>query len=51
MRGGTITAMATTDPTGTATALTAANARVQELRERIEEASRAYYDQIGRAHV
>ena len=36
--------MATTDPTGTATALTAANARVQELRERIEEASRAYYD-------
>ena len=39
--------MATTDSTGTRDAqgaLAAANARVQELRERIEEAARAYYD-------
>ena len=36
--------MATTDPSGTASALATANARAQELRERIEEASRAYYD-------
>jgi DNA ligase (NAD+) len=36
--------MATTESTGTPAGLAAANTRVQELREQIEEASRAYYD-------